>query len=104
MNPIGTLILQIIEAIAKQGAQQAAPYALKITESLYEVGKVTVSVYFDLTLTSEQKQQVYDQALNVLRSLVAEAADAGQTILADLPAILLTAGAVQFKSLASHDH
>lgn len=92
MSQIGTFFLSIITAIAKRIGGDIGPYAIAESKALLALSEAVISVFFDNTLSKEEKKLLYQAAKNDLQVLLETAKAEGKDIAADMPKILLQAG------------
>lgn len=85
MNVIG----KFLEAIWARIASKETPFLLGEAEALYGLGLATTKVFFDSTLSSDEKKELYGDAATALQTVV-KAAEAQGAVIANETVSILT--------------
>lgn len=94
-------ILSILAAITARAGAIAAPFAIQEIGALSQFAAAAIGIYFDSTLTAEEKAKLWETAKADFTSLIEALKDEGAIIADDIPAIIMAAGGDQIGSLFS---
>ncbi len=94
-NPIVTFIIAFATAVGKQALVKGSPVAVGILENLYGAGADLIGEELDPQLSSDEKKELEQDALNVVKTAWAVSEQEGLLLAEDSAALIAQAAASQ---------